>query len=94
MPITTQTPLTALSHHRNMALQTRKRDGTWVSTPVNPLVEGDHVYFRTWRTSGKNAAYRAVSAAPTRDDLAQGWHKERSRGSSAVHKKGGRAASA
>jgi uncharacterized protein len=36
-----------------MALQTRKRDGSWVTTPVNPLVEGDHVYFRTWHTSGK-----------------------------------------
>jgi PPOX class probable F420-dependent enzyme len=36
-----------------MALQTRKRDGSWVTTPVNPLVEGDHVFFRTWHTSGK-----------------------------------------
>jgi PPOX class probable F420-dependent enzyme len=36
-----------------MALQTRKRDGSWVTTPVNPLVEDDHVFFRTWHTSGK-----------------------------------------
>jgi uncharacterized protein len=53
MPISTATPLAELSRHHDMALQTRKRDGSWVTTPVNPLVEGDHVYFRTWHTSGK-----------------------------------------
>jgi uncharacterized protein len=36
-----------------MALETRKRDGSWVSTPVNLIVEGDRVYFRTWAKSGK-----------------------------------------
>jgi uncharacterized protein len=36
-----------------MLLETRKRDGSWVGTPVNPLVEDDHVFFRTWSTSGK-----------------------------------------
>jgi uncharacterized protein len=46
-------PLADLSRRHDMALQTRKRDGSWVTTPVNPLVEGDHVYFRTWHTSGK-----------------------------------------
>ena len=53
MPTSTATPLAVLSRHHDMALQTRRRDGTWVTTPVNPLVEGDHVYFRTWHTSGK-----------------------------------------
>jgi uncharacterized protein len=53
MAISTATSLAALSRHHDMALQTRKRDGSWVSTPVNPLVEGDHVFFRTWHTSGK-----------------------------------------
>src|SRR4051794_41547848 len=53
MPTIASTPLTVLSRHRDMALQTRKRDGSWIATPVNPLVEGDHVYFRTWHTSGK-----------------------------------------
>jgi uncharacterized protein len=53
MPTSTSTPLAVLSHHHDMALQTRKRDGSWVTTPVNPLVEDDHVFFRTWHTSGK-----------------------------------------
>jgi uncharacterized protein len=52
MPVASE-PLATLVGHHDMALQTRKRDGTWVSTPVNPLVEDDHVYFRTWHTSGK-----------------------------------------
>lgn len=45
--------LAELARHHDMALQTRKRDGTWVTTPVNPLVEDEHVFFRTWHTSGK-----------------------------------------
>ena len=53
MPTSTATPLAALARHHDMALQTRKRDGGWVTTPVNPLVEDDHVYIRTWHTSGK-----------------------------------------
>jgi uncharacterized protein len=53
MPASTTTSLAELSRHHDMALQTRKRDGSWVTTPVNPLVEDDHVYFRTWHTSGK-----------------------------------------
>src|SRR5215208_2875769 len=53
MTITSATPLAILARHHDMALETRKRDGTWIVTPVNPLVEDDHVYFRTWHTSGK-----------------------------------------
>jgi PPOX class probable F420-dependent enzyme len=53
MSASTTTPLAELSHHHDMALQTRKRDGSWVTTPVNPLVEDEHVFFRTWDTSGK-----------------------------------------
>jgi uncharacterized protein len=53
MPIAPGTPLAILASHHDMALQTRKRDGTWITTPVNPLVEDDHVFFRTWHTSGK-----------------------------------------
>src|SRR3954467_2966090 len=53
MPTSTVTPLAVLARRHDMVLQTRKRDGTWVTTPVNPLVEDDHVYFRTWHTSGK-----------------------------------------
>ena len=53
MAVSAGTQLEILAHHHDMALQTRKRDGSWIATPVNPLVEGDHVYFRTWQTSGK-----------------------------------------
>jgi PPOX class probable F420-dependent enzyme len=52
---------------KNMLLETRKRDGTWVGTAVNPLVEDDHVYFRTWQESGKAKRLRnfaAVRIAP------------------------------
>ena len=34
-------------------LTTYKRDGTTVGTAVNIVVEGDHVYFRTWDTAWK-----------------------------------------
>jgi len=53
MATTSATPLETLERSHDMLLQTRKRDGRWVPTPVNPLVEDDHVYFRTWSTSGK-----------------------------------------
>ena len=53
MPVRTGTALAMLARHHDMALQTRKRDGNWITTPVNPFVEDDHVYFRTWHTSGK-----------------------------------------
>jgi PPOX class probable F420-dependent enzyme len=45
--------IATLARHHDMVLETRKRDGSWVATPVNPLVEDDHVYFRTWDTAGK-----------------------------------------
>jgi uncharacterized protein len=50
-----------LAGTRNMLLETRKRDGSWVGTAVNPLVEGDHVYFRTWAESGKAKRLRNSS---------------------------------
>ena len=53
MSVTSDTPLETLARHHDMALKTRKRNGRWVATPVNPLVEDDHVFFRTWHTSGK-----------------------------------------
>src|SRR4051794_20816210 len=53
MPVPTDAALVTLAEHHDMVLETRKRDGSWIATPVNPLVEGDHVYFRTWHRSGK-----------------------------------------
>jgi PPOX class probable F420-dependent enzyme len=53
MSITSAGALATLAHHHDMVLATRKRDGTWIATAVHPLVEGDHVFFRTWHTSGK-----------------------------------------
>jgi len=60
--------LTELGKSHDMLLQTRKRDGSWVATPVNLLVEGDHVFFRTWSTSGKARRLRnfdEVQVAPS-----------------------------
>jgi PPOX class probable F420-dependent enzyme len=39
-------------------LQTRKRDGTWVDTPVNIAVEGARAYFRTPALASKNKRLR------------------------------------
>jgi PPOX class probable F420-dependent enzyme len=38
---------------RAVLLRTRKRDGSWVGTPVSIVVEDDHAYFRTFARSGK-----------------------------------------
>jgi len=38
---------------RNLRLETRRRDGTWVATAVNPVVDDGRVLFRTWAESGK-----------------------------------------
>ena len=42
-------------------LQTRKRDGTWVDTPVNLVVDGDRAYFRTPGKASKNKRLRNFS---------------------------------
>jgi PPOX class probable F420-dependent enzyme len=39
-------------------LQTRKRDGSWVDTPVNIAVDGDRAYFRTPARASKNKRLR------------------------------------
>lgn len=39
-------------------LQTRKRDGTWVDTPVNLVVDHGHAYFRTPAKASKNKRLR------------------------------------
>ena len=50
-----QTPpvLQPFVHQATILLHTRKRDGTWVPTPVNIAVEGEHAYVRTYASAGK-----------------------------------------
>jgi uncharacterized protein len=45
--------LTLLEKQKTVRLETRKRDGSWVATPVSVAVSDGHVYFRTWNVSGK-----------------------------------------
>ena len=48
-------------------LKTRKRDGSWVATPVNLVVAGERAYFGTPANSGKVKRLRnfeAVELAP------------------------------
>lgn len=39
-------------------LRTKKRDGTWVDTPVNIVVLGDRAYIRTFDKAGKSKRLR------------------------------------
>lgn len=43
----------ALERARTVLLETRKRDGTWVATPVSLAHAGGRLYFRTYDQSGK-----------------------------------------
>jgi len=61
MPGTSRTSLEHLARAHDMVLQTRKHDGRRIATPVNPLVEDDAVFFRTWNTSGKARRLRNYS---------------------------------
>jgi uncharacterized protein len=48
-------------------LKTRKRDGSWVATPVNLVIDGERAYFGTPAGSGKVKRLRnfdAVELAP------------------------------
>jgi uncharacterized protein len=47
-----------LDTEKVVLLQTRKRDGSWVDTPVNIAVQGDHTYFRTPGKASKNKRLR------------------------------------
>jgi uncharacterized protein len=43
---------------RTILLQTRKRDGRWVPTPVSIAVRGDRAYIRTYAKAGKSKRLR------------------------------------
>src|SRR5439155_3541644 len=50
--------LASLGRSRNMALETRTFDGSWVSTPVHLVVDMVRVIFLTWSMSGKSKRLR------------------------------------
>jgi uncharacterized protein len=45
--------LARLGQPKTVVLETRKRDGTWVASPVSLVIERDRAYFRTYNASGK-----------------------------------------
>jgi PPOX class probable F420-dependent enzyme len=45
--------LDRLGKQRWLLLETRKRDGSWVGTPVNLAVEDGRAFFKTFDPSGK-----------------------------------------
>lgn len=56
--MTEHMPPDALTTTKVVLLETRKRDGTWVDTPVNIAAEGNHAYFRTPGRASKNKRLR------------------------------------
>jgi hypothetical protein len=53
---------------RTIQLQTRRRDGTWVATPVSLVVVDGHAYFRSYDAAGKYKRLRnfaEVRVAPS-----------------------------
>lgn len=60
--------LEALSEQKAVLLETRRRDGTWVGTPVSIVVADGRAYFRTYDASGKAKRLRnnpEVKVAPS-----------------------------
>jgi PPOX class probable F420-dependent enzyme len=60
--------LEQLGEHKTVLLETRKRDGGWVGTPVSLAVHDGHAYFRTYDAAGKAKRLRnfpAVKVAPS-----------------------------
>jgi PPOX class probable F420-dependent enzyme len=60
--------LDSLGRQRAVLLETRKRDGSWVATPVSLVVSGDHGYFRSYHVAGKAKRLRnfpEVRVAPS-----------------------------
>jgi uncharacterized protein len=54
----TANDLARFGHHTTVLLETRKRDGSWVGTPVSLVVEGERAYFRTYDAAGKTKRLR------------------------------------
>src|SRR3954469_17655934 len=60
--------LEKLGQAKTVLVQTRKRDGSWVGTPVSIVVDGGHAYFKSYDASGKAKRLRNfpdVKVAPS-----------------------------
>jgi len=55
---TTPSQLAPLVRQKAVLLKTKKRDGTWVGTPVSIAVRGDCTYVRTYDKSWKSKRLR------------------------------------
>ena len=56
------------SRYKTIRLETRKRDGSWVATPVSLVVYDGRLFFRTYKQSGKAKRlknFSEVRAAPS-----------------------------
>src|SRR5262245_34055792 len=53
--------LAELARNRAIMLETRKRDGTWVGTAVNVVMDNGRVFFRSYDKSGKAKRLRNFS---------------------------------
>jgi PPOX class probable F420-dependent enzyme len=53
-----QSELQPFVHQQTILLHTRKRDGTWVGTPVSIVVQADRAYIRTYAKAWKTKRLR------------------------------------
>ncbi len=62
------TAIDTLGRQRTVLLETRRRDGTWVGTPVSIVAADGRAFFRTYDTAGKAKRLRnfpGVRVAPS-----------------------------
>jgi PPOX class probable F420-dependent enzyme len=52
------TPVRHVRAAKTVLLETRKRDGSWVATPVSLATHDGHLYFRSWNTAAKTKRLR------------------------------------
>jgi PPOX class probable F420-dependent enzyme len=62
------TTLEQLGKQKTVLIETRKRDGSWVGTPVSIIVADGRAYFRSYDAAGKSKRLRnfpEVKVAPS-----------------------------
>jgi PPOX class probable F420-dependent enzyme len=69
---TPQNPLRQFVNQKTVSLKTRKRNGAWIDTPVNIVIEDNHAYVRTWSGSGKSKRLRNFSEIEIAPSTTQG----------------------